>query len=539
MSNFKNGLVASMEELDEQVIVAADVEDGDVDQMIQETIEEGNEVKENVSQAEEAIQVIEALEAYQEMIQDSMQFGGLDRAQARAIEIGVQGLTRKFGIESADVVFSMESYDTPSSAMRSTQVSMEGVKDIIAKIRSKASDFANRAKKALMAKVGRFDKYMVLTGSEATKLLSKLDDEAALKEVKGDKYPGLVVNGELDPVAALSKANKFINDFMLGDKWMSGYNNALKELDARIEKMKFSGMSTSEVLSAIDKEVKSVVDSINKEIKDGVYEVTDNLKVNFELTTDGYIKTNLKTEKNQATAKTATVSELTTILKRVQEAAEKYKDFGLEHTDTIVSKYLNKVGYKSSNESVELTDSEKLAAKDYAKSSSWRKMKDSLGLDYKASDSQIVAFAKTVGRVVFTFGALNSLSIIFRMSGLDSIPFFRVVSMYCSIISAIGAAVGAAPFLFFISVAQFCLTVRPYVSYLKKMKFNKEGDLTNEDSVALTVSNESVEDVKETKEAETRLLNNIIETVDALYDASLGVAERTYGDALKFVRDSI
>ncbi len=145
------GLIAALEE--EQVVEAAvaeqAVENGDavaapvdpVDQLdnaesletelleVQDTVEEGESQE---AQVEEAVEVQEALGEYQEALESIAQQGGLDRNGAMILQIGLEQLCARVGIDasrSAVPMPSMESFGGASQRVRATQLAMESVTD--------------------------------------------------------------------------------------------------------------------------------------------------------------------------------------------------------------------------------------------------------------------------------------------------------------------------------------------------------------------------------------------------------------------------
>lgn len=148
------GLVAALEE--EQVIEAAvaeqAVENGDAAARVVDPVEqldnaesletellEVQEVEaegvEQEAQVEEAIEVSEALDEYQEALESIGKQGGLDRNGAMILQIGLEQLCARVGIEPTAMAFpSMESFGGATSRIHSTKVAMESVKETAKKV---------------------------------------------------------------------------------------------------------------------------------------------------------------------------------------------------------------------------------------------------------------------------------------------------------------------------------------------------------------------------------------------------------------------
>lgn len=516
MSNFKSGLVASMEELDEQVIVAADVEDGDVDQMVQETIEEGNEVKENVSQAEEALQVIEALEAYQEMIQDSMQFGGLDRNQARAIEIGVQGLTRKFGIESADVVFSMESYDTPSSAMRSTQVSMEGVKDIIAKIRTKSKDFTEKAIASMAANIGRSTKMVDLIEKNTAKLLQEAQSkEFESKKLSSDKYGNLHVDGEFSPAKSVRAVSGFAKDFVFDMKWTESYANFDKEADEYLNSLKIDSFKVKDIPEIVRKFRDRM---INRPKNEEVTKLTDTIQVRHTMVKDDYI---FEVEKTKASNKqevdSLTQNEAVSLLTSLSKEIAKLKEF---NKDDMHQKMAKRLGLSISTESEEAEPNFDDVTEEQAESAVKRFLK------------KLLKFSLTVTG----FALIGYLAALFAPAAAFNLMMFGlVIHVTLSVTAfAINFYLGMVTFI----VSAVINTVKHAGQGVLKGAKWVGGKLRKSEE---TVSTESLDEVpeKEIQKAQQIALNKVASITTELFEAFATSLTMVVDDVHRLVKDSM
>lgn len=143
------GLVAALEE--EQVIEAAvaeqAVKNGDAVAPVVDPVEqldnaesletellEVQEVEaegvERAAQVEEAVEVSEALDEYQEALESIAGQGGLDRNGAMILQIGLEQLCARVGIEPSKMSMpSMESFGGTTSRVHATQVAMESVKE--------------------------------------------------------------------------------------------------------------------------------------------------------------------------------------------------------------------------------------------------------------------------------------------------------------------------------------------------------------------------------------------------------------------------
>ena len=152
------GLVAALEE--EQVIEAAvaeqAVENGDAVAAVVDPVEQLDnaesletellEVQEaeaegevQSAQIEEAVEVSEALDEYQEALESIAGQGGLDRNGAMILQIGMEQLCGRVGIEmsagSAGINMpSMESFGGASSRIQATKLAMESVKETAKKV---------------------------------------------------------------------------------------------------------------------------------------------------------------------------------------------------------------------------------------------------------------------------------------------------------------------------------------------------------------------------------------------------------------------
>ena len=99
---------------------------------VQETVEEGA-VQEG--QVEEAVEVSEALDEYQEALESIAGSGGLDRNGAMILQIGLEQLCARVGIEPSKISMpSMESFGGTTSRVKATSLALESVKETAANV---------------------------------------------------------------------------------------------------------------------------------------------------------------------------------------------------------------------------------------------------------------------------------------------------------------------------------------------------------------------------------------------------------------------
>lgn len=99
---------------------------------VQDTVEEGTAQAEQV---EEATEVAESLDEYQEALESIMGQGGLDRNGAMILQIGLEQLCARVGIEPTSMPMpSMESFGGASSRVFATKKAMESVQETAKKV---------------------------------------------------------------------------------------------------------------------------------------------------------------------------------------------------------------------------------------------------------------------------------------------------------------------------------------------------------------------------------------------------------------------
>lgn len=103
-----------------------------VEVSLQEAGQAEVEIGQVVDEANQAVEVAEALESLRDVLQASVPEGGIDRNSAGALKIAVEALYDSVGVRAEFP--EAEKFASISGRMRSTQVAMEGVSDVLKKI---------------------------------------------------------------------------------------------------------------------------------------------------------------------------------------------------------------------------------------------------------------------------------------------------------------------------------------------------------------------------------------------------------------------
>jgi hypothetical protein len=103
----------------------------------------------------EAVEAVEALEAYCEGLATAAENGGLDRHGARMMNIGLEQIYSKMGFSQTKAAVSMESFGGSSSRVGATTLAMEDIKD---KIKEIWKAIVAAIKRAIAWAKGHFDK---------------------------------------------------------------------------------------------------------------------------------------------------------------------------------------------------------------------------------------------------------------------------------------------------------------------------------------------------------------------------------------------
>ena len=128
----KKSLFASLEELQEAGAPAEGAVDGGETE-IAEAGEAGAEMGDQIETIDEAHDDQDTLGAISEVLEDSVEDGGVDQATARVAEIAVESIYKRLGVKKKAMP-SMESFGSRSSRVRATQIAIEGIGEVLSKI---------------------------------------------------------------------------------------------------------------------------------------------------------------------------------------------------------------------------------------------------------------------------------------------------------------------------------------------------------------------------------------------------------------------
>lgn len=257
------GLVAALEQ--EQVIEAAvaeqAVENGDAAARVVDPVEqldnaesletellEVQEVEaegvEQEAQVEEAIEVSEALDEYQEALESIGKQGGLDRNGAMILQIGLEQLCARVGIEPTAMAFpSMESFGGATSRIHSTKVAMESVKET-----------AKKVWEAIMAAIKR-------AGAWLKDFWKKLTDSNHRLKARADKIKAAVASVKGEATGEIENSS-LADKLHINGKVEKNFGQDFDEFT------KFCEAMAGKVVPAVVETSKKVVDIIPKAVQD-------------------------------------------------------------------------------------------------------------------------------------------------------------------------------------------------------------------------------------------------------------------------------
>lgn len=176
-----------------------------------EVVEETQETEEVAAESEELDEDVETLESIQMVLQNSLSQGGLDSVSVEMFNITLDRILGKHGIESKDLIPSME--DFGDNRYHATQVSMEKVGSALKSFKDGALDVFKQLwqnLKKMLFKIVQFFKGGV--AKRADKLIEKANKAKSEKLVAKEKtiklYAAdkLEVNGKIENVDAIVTA---------------------------------------------------------------------------------------------------------------------------------------------------------------------------------------------------------------------------------------------------------------------------------------------------------------------------------------------
>lgn len=208
---------------------------------VQDVVEEGTEQE---AQVEEAGEVVEALDEYQEALESIAAQGGLDRNGARIFYIGMEQLCGRVGVEMKSVSMpSMESFGGSSTRIKATQLAMESVKET-----------AKAVWDAILKAIGEAGKWLKnffakLVDANVRLKARAEKTAAAAKSVKGE------ASGEIENAGLVAK---LAIDGKVEAGWWQKFDSFVKFVEAM----------SGKVVPAVVAYSKEVVDSIPKSVND-------------------------------------------------------------------------------------------------------------------------------------------------------------------------------------------------------------------------------------------------------------------------------
>lgn len=133
------GLVAAMEEelaLLEPEAEAVDpallVEDGEnMETSVGEVVEAGGEVDGQLDSIDTGLDAADELEAHTEIMEDSIETGGMDETAAQVMEVAIESIRNRLKMKKKVVMPAMESFGAKGDRVAATKLAMEAASDVL------------------------------------------------------------------------------------------------------------------------------------------------------------------------------------------------------------------------------------------------------------------------------------------------------------------------------------------------------------------------------------------------------------------------
>lgn len=242
-----------------------------------ELAEEEAEIDSTENEAEVTDSDIETLESIQLHLTKSLEHGGLDTVSYEMFGLTMDHIYRKYGIDSQDVLPSMESFS--NDAMGQTTVSMEKVGNTLRTIKEGAVQLLKKLwfqLKKFLSNLKNLGFGLKKRAQALSKQAAAMDSGATGSEIKLFSAKHLLINGKLPDHGALLKTYRGMVDGNQSMKSLLGnYINSVNSMVGYALASKADSESDNEKVAAAMNRSSEDLTSLNKSLvfKDAKFEI--------------------------------------------------------------------------------------------------------------------------------------------------------------------------------------------------------------------------------------------------------------------------
>jgi hypothetical protein len=217
-------------------LVAAETE---MEEEVLEVVEAQQEVESDAEVVERLETAASSLEAYGILLSDREK--PLTKTEATLVQIGLESIFTGLGVESVEHKASLEQFEGETDAVQATEVTVEGIKDELAKVYATIKAFVE----SLIAKISKFFTTIFNAAASLKKAAASLrKDAGATKGTAGDAKVSvtkvLAYGGKTDIASIASGLEKSADDVSalidatknVTDKYFGAVTAATKEIIA-------------------------------------------------------------------------------------------------------------------------------------------------------------------------------------------------------------------------------------------------------------------------------------------------------------------